>query len=291
MNFRDQETLILEHYMPGFTHLSEEEADQYWFEASPQTVYQTNMALQKLRGKGKNFLSMFEASRADICDFPDLLCYDIPYWEYQKHCIESWDNPDPEKTNRLRILMNIPCFHREIPAGYSCTFNDEWIRLFMNGQMVYGSLYSASHYILSKIEEAVNSWIEQCYPHQVQMDVHLDRSDDNCIQVSFDSNHIFNYQQTHKAKKECRRLYSALSEKLEQELNRQIPATYLIEFIDSDGSPQADFVFKNNQTLSLVCPVRFLEDFTRLTQSNHQLDFLVNRYVKQITSQLIELGF
>ena len=74
--------------------------------------------------KGKDHLTMNEPSRPerDICDFPDLLSYDIPYWQYQ----ESHDVAILEE-------METPKYIAKAPDKYVSKFYGDWVRLYVDG--------------------------------------------------------------------------------------------------------------------------------------------------------------
>ena len=82
-----------------------------------------------------------------------------------------------------------------------------------------------------------------------------------------------------------------LAPELNDYLNSQTPATYIIYGIDYDGAQTVDLICKNDQTLSLIRPATFMDDFLPKTQNPAYLDLMIRRYAKQAIDRLIELGF
>ncbi|MDG3085292.1 hypothetical protein P7F88_03905 [Vibrio hannami] len=293
---KKEKEAILERYLPGITRLPEEEADTRWRDASADITYKINSELQRLRGKGKDYLSVNELSRAErnICDYPDLLSYDVPHWRFQQYCIQSWENRDEAEEKRLTDAMEVPAFVRKAPEGYISEYKGEWIRLFVDKRFVYGNLYSAVHYIFDKVEEIVEQWIEQRYPYETQANSYLNQQEKPCpdtYRVEFTHNHPENHERAFAARAEFRKLYWKLLPELNAQLNRQAPATYRMDSTDYDGSPMTDFVCRNTSTLSLIRPKTFLDDFMALTRNPEELDFIANKYAKRVTNHLLSVGF
>lgn len=282
MDLEYKKQQILEAYFPGIASLNSDDADNVYLEASDVQKKEYIAECQKLYVKGKDHLTMNEPFRPerDICDFPDLLSYDIPYWQYQ----ESLDDA-------ILAEMETPKYIAKAPDKYISKFCGDWVRLYIDGTFYYGSLYTAMHFILSTVEENVNSWIEQRYPYQLQLNTYQCDNQKGYVSVEFATNNESNNKQSSRARCVMRDFLNDLSPELNDYLNAQTPATYIIYGVDYDGAPTVDLICKNNQTLSLIRPATFMDDFLPKTQNPAYLDLLARRYTKQAIDRLIKLGF
>ena len=273
---------ILEAYFPGISSLNDDDADNVYLDASDAQKHKYLAECQKLYVKGRDHLTMNEPLRPerDICDFPDLLSYDIPYWQYQ----ESHDDAILEE-------MKTPKYIAKAPDKYVSKFYGDWVRLYIDGIFYYGSLYTAMHFILLALEETVTSWIEQRYPYQLQLNTYQCENQKGCVSVEFATNNESNDKQSSRARSVMWDFLKELAPELNDYLNSQTPATYMIYGVDCEGAPTVDLICKNDQTLSLIRPATFMDDFLPKTQNPAYLDLMARRYVKQAIDRLSELGF
>jgi hypothetical protein len=286
---------IFERFIPQYKSLSQAEIEKVWDNASPQIIYELNSELQKLMGRGKDLITCNELGRADrhICEYPDLLSYDLPYWQFQEFCIQSGGIDRAEKREQLIDNMNVPKYIAKAPKEYFSKFQGDWIRLFYNDKLVYGSLYTAENYIFERVDELVELWIEQRYPYKLQMNTYITKGvtpGEFSYEAKFASNNEVNAEKAHESRMMYRKIYWKLLPQLSRELKKQAPATFLVEALDFEGFPHVDFVFRNAKTLSMVRPNTFIEDFELLRQNDTTLEFLANKYAKIATNYLLERG-
>ncbi|WP_228768492.1 hypothetical protein [Shewanella sp. TC10] len=290
------EQQILEKYIPGISLLNEEDKEKALGACSSLNIYQINAGKQKIRGKGQDYFSIHEPcrTRTSICDFADLLSYDTPHWQYQNHHFASGNEVDKERSEELADAMDVPKYYSTAPEEFISQYNGDWAGLFIENTFYYASLYSAVHFILNAIEKTVFSWIEQRYPYRIQMNSYLCQENtlrEPLYRVEFTTNNQTNNDCAHDARMAYRNFENSLRPKLNQYLNTQTPATYIIYGTDYNGNPTVDLICKNDNTLALIRPARFIEDFMPKTQSPEYLDFLSRKHTKQATDRLLDLGF
>lgn len=296
MELELKEQQILEKYIPGISTLNEEDKEKALDACSALTMYQINMGKQKVRGKGQDYLSIHEPcrTRRNICDFADLLSYDIPHWQYQNHHFTSGNQIDKRRSAELADAMDVPKYYSTTPKGFISQYNGEWAGLFIENTFYYATLYSAVHFILNAVEETVFAWIEQRYPYQMHMNSYLCQENargEPLYRVEFATNNQINNARAHDARMAYRDFENTLRPKLNLYLNAQTPATYIIYGTDYDSNPTVDLICKNDNTLALIRPARFVEDFMPKTQSPEHLNFLSRKHAKQATDRLLTLGF
>ncbi|WP_285163249.1 hypothetical protein [Shewanella goraebulensis] len=296
MGLEPKEQQILEMHIPSINQLSCEGLETALSALPAFTMYQINAEHQKIKGKGQDALSMHELCRAErnICDYPNLLSYDIPHWQYQDYHFKNFNDVDELKLQELSDAIEVPRYYSKSPVNYTSQYNGDWIRLFIDNKFYYGNLYSAVHFILNTVEEKVHNWLNQKYPHQIQMNSYLcqDKSyKEPMYTVEFTTNNVLNSNASGELLTAYRHFENALRPELNRLLNTQTPATYIIYNVDDNGCPTVDLICKNDQTLSLIRPGRFVEDFISKTQNPAYLDFLASRYAKQAIDKILALGF
>ncbi|GAA5645063.1 hypothetical protein [Vibrio proteolyticus] len=268
---------LYERYLPGYSESkSNEEKQRLWQQAAPETIYQLNSELQKLHGEGADFLSLSDPMRAQlgVSIWPDLLAMDIAFWREHQHWLMHNDIP-PTSFKRV----NDSSLNCKIPQNYINQYNGEHLRLYYQSQLVYGRLYSALHYILNHVKSAIDTWIEERYPYQLPSELYFPSDDEQPTrsQITYRRSDNFNYQSL---KRYFNQHYSSwLGEQylnwmleLNQQLNRQTAATYIVEYCDAHGSPCVDFICKNESTLRMIRPDHFVEDMLQMASSTHYLE-------------------
>ncbi|MCL1051875.1 hypothetical protein L2755_19920 [Shewanella abyssi] len=292
MDLELKEKLIFEKYIPGINKLNDDDMSDALRSSSEATMYQINAELQQSCGKGQDVLTMNELCRAErsICDYPDLLSYDIPHWQYQHHHFKNFNHVDEVRSEQLAAATEEPIYYSKAPEGYISQYNGEWMRLFIGNKFYYGNLYSAVHFILQLVETIVEGWITQRYPYQLQMNSYLCDTKTPCYTVDFTTSNDLNEAQSHKALALYYDFRNDLEPKLNKHLNKQTPATYIIYGVDYEGCPTVQLICKNDQTLSLIRPATFMQDFMPKTQNPAYLDYLASQYAKQATDTLLAHG-
>lgn len=277
-------THIFEKYLPGYEQASDKEQDALWDNASPQTIYELNTAIQRERGQGADQISMCELGREDeqMGDYTDLLSFDIVHWVSQQKHIYNTDYP----LDLIRDAQNLKVIHTT-PENYVSLYYGDWFRLFYRDEFTYGNLYSAVNYILDEVEERVEQWLEANYPYSIKMDVQAGEQPlSNPVTLTPD--HQGNRDKAVAIKVALRPYYQQYRKELNGRLNHEPVATYIIERLDEDGFPTVDFICHNDTTLRLVRPLRFVTDITRYQKSVELLDPLIDEYHTKVRIFLAE---
>ncbi|MGL6313865.1 hypothetical protein [Vibrio sp. WXL103] len=266
------------------------------YQQEPQLIYQAHAASQLELGEGRDRITLNEPRRpqTSILEWPNLLTLDIAYWNRQLHEINKLGQSDvaiggQDSEHGLNITA---------PDGYLNQLRGEWIRLFYYQRFVYGNLYSALHYIMYKALVEVAAWLHARYPfqflsrHQLLPHDGAKLASESALhqegQFSYESlkayfiSHYSEWINAH---------YFELIEELNTHLNQQTPATYVIEYLNSQGLPCVDFVCKNQQAMRLVRTEYFVEDMLSMKCDSQYLDFKIQQLAAKIENEIRSLGW
>lgn len=260
---------------------------------APESTYRSHAEYQLRCGEGSDLLSLTEPKRAatSLAQWPDLLSFDIAYWnDQQAEIIRLGHNHAP-----IVLQQHRPGFIASLPEGYLNQFRGEWIRLYYHNRFVYGNLYSAQHYIMFKALVAVAAWLNSRYPHQLQRDSQL-LAHDRCSNEAFHRESHFGYESIKNYFiSHCSDWISAhyfdLSCELNTQLNQQTPATFIIEYLNSHGLPCVDFVCKNQTALRMVRPANFVEDMQSMVTDAQYLQFKIQQMAAKIAREIRSVGW
>ena len=284
------EERLYDYYLPGYSLAhSESERQRLWEQACPETIYQLNAELQLLRGEGADKLSFTRPQRkmpTALRQWSNLLTLDIAHWHQQQpwsvspHLIHS----EPSSAHS-RPFSPTSRMMSAVPPHYINLYDGEPIRLFYHSYFVYGQLYSALHYILQHAKQALEAWVATRYPYDLLKDLHPEQ---------FDSLHDHDALKTyfhHQYAEWFAEQYLNAMFTLNEHLNLQTAATYIIEYTDQNGCPCVDFICKNNTALSMVRPSHFVEDMQQMANSAQYLDFEVQQLAAEIEKHCREQGW
>jgi hypothetical protein len=227
---------------------------------------------------------MCELGREDeqMGDYTDLLSYDIVHWASQQKHIHNTDYP----LDLARDAQNLNVI-QTTPENYVSLYYGDWFRLFYRDKFTYGNLYSAVNFILDEVEERVEQWLEANYPYSIKMEVQPgEQADSNNVTLTPD--HQGNRDKAVAIKVALLPHYQEYRKELNERLNHDPVATYIIESLDEEGFPTVDFICHNDTTLRLVRPLRFVTDMTRYQKPVELLDSLIDEYHTKVRIFLAE---
>lgn len=266
------------------------------YQQDAKLTYQSHAASQIELGEGQDRITLNEPRRpqTSIVEWPNLLTFDIAYWNRQLHEINKLGRRDGVigfEASKYALNMTAPnCYVNQLRG--------EWIRLFYRQRFVYGNLYSALHYIMYKAFVEVAAWLHARYPFQFLSSHQLlphngatlagERALHQEGQFSYESlkayfiSHYSEWINAH---------YFELIDELNIHLNQQTPATYVIEYLNSHGLPCVDFVCKNQQAMRLVRAEYFVEDMLSMRCDSQYLDFKIQQLAAKIENEIRLLGW
>ncbi|MBY5944388.1 hypothetical protein [Photobacterium rosenbergii] len=272
---------------------AEEGRQRQMYLEDPYALYLSHAALQLERGEGKDLITLQEPRRKanTLARWPDLLSFDIAYWSDQQSQIFQLGR----ETCSPPIQQHTPGSKPIIPGGYINELRGEWIRLFYNGRLVYGNLYSALHYIINWAQVAVETWLNRRFPFQLQRDsqllphsaaghqaYHKENFYNDQLVKTYLANHYHDWLNEH--------LFDFTFE-LNQYLDQQTPATYVIEYKNAKGLPCIDFVCKNQHAMRLVRPAHFVEDIQNMICDSRYLEHKAQELAARIENEIRALGW
>lgn len=259
----------------------------------PYALYLSHAAQQLESGEGDDLISLTDPRRtaSSFVHWPDLLSFDIAYWNDQQAPIMQLGRNQSQFTAQ----QNNPSYIPTPPDAYINKFRGEWIRLYYHDHFVYGNLYSALHYIINRALVAVKTWLDRRFPFQLQRDSQQlpHNADENRAyhkENHFSDELVKSYFLSHYSDWINAHLFE-LTVELNHHLNHQTPATYVIEYENAKGLPCVDFVCKNQHALRLIRPAHFVEDMQHMIGDVRYLESKVQELAAKIENEIHALGW
>ena len=268
--------------------------DTSLYASDPSSTYEMHANTQLECGEGSDLISLHEPRRTGqaIGQWPDLLSFDIAYWialrKELNAITRSSNNDDYEH-------LYDPRFIQGVPNEYQNQLRGEWIRLYYNNRFAYGNLYSAAHFVMFKALLQVTAWQNSRFPFQLQQDSHFLPHDAHGYEALHRESY-FNYESI-KAYfgSHCSdwlsEHYLDFFTDLNDQLNQQTPATFVLEYLNSKGLPCVDFICKNEQSMRMVRPAHFVEDIQHMKGDPNYLDFKAQQLAAKIANEIRSMGF
>ncbi|WP_261836649.1 hypothetical protein [Vibrio ishigakensis] len=259
------EQQLYDRYLPGYTDAhSEDERQRLWFLASPQARYKIHRGLQQRHCEGDDCIRFRDQERAELgpVAWPDLLSLDVALWKSRQ-----W-NPDffgLESSETPITKQSVSANNK--PDSYINSYSGERMQLFYESRFVYARIYSAAHYVLMHAKLLAEQWSQERFRHHLPIELYTPSTNERSFTTS-----LVNINGYQSLRKHFLQDFSDWSEsqqfnwliKLNDELNKQTAAAYIIEYEDDDGIPWIDFVCKNDSALNLIRPAHFVEDIQRI---------------------------
>nr|WP_086938216.1 hypothetical protein [Thaumasiovibrio occultus] len=291
---------LYQRYLPAMLQAKHEaEKQQLWQRAGPEVRYYIDSEVQKRCGEGADKLTMNSHATLQPITWPDLLTMDVAYWQQrqwrpqqqpaasreQLSPLTSSSTSTSTSTSQSRLLASVPPDYINLYVG-------EPIRLFYHSRLVYGHLYSALHYIVLHAEHMVQRWSQAHFPYQWPHEFYAAPTERVPPTVSLSDGHdwIKPYFLAHCEQWLQTQHFDWLLE-LNQALNQQTAAAYVIEYQDDKGFPWVDFVCKNEDALRLVRPDHFAEDIDHIAASPDYLSHHVQQFAAQLEKQCRDVGW
>ncbi|KHT63545.1 hypothetical protein RJ45_11370 [Photobacterium gaetbulicola] len=245
------EEAVYEHFLPGyFNEQNDSVRNDLWWNASDEVIASLLTYLQQFRGTGDDCISVLDLCRegGNFTAWPDLLSYDIAYWELNSYLEEQSYDKHAEK---LEKKTRIPKAIAQIPAGYTSEYCDTEIQLIYKGKLYNGSISSALHYIEQQATKQISEWAAH-FP-----------SDQRTINLAW----LDSTQARH--------------DFLKEQLEALGPITFVLEHQTQGQLPEVRFILANNQTMRSIRPEHFVQDVKSMQRETPAvLDSLVAVVVK-----------
>lgn len=280
---------LYDRYLPGYTDAhSEDERQRLWFQASAQARYKIHRGLQQQYCEGDDCIRFRNHDRAELgpVDWPDLLSLDVALWKARQ-----W-NPSPSRQEEPISKQTVST--QTTPANYINSYDGERMQLFYDSRFVYARIFTAAHYVLMHAKLLSDHWSNERFPHHLPTELYTPPTSER----SFSSS-LINLDGYQSLRKHFLQDFSDWSEsqhfnwliELNEEMNKQTAAAYIIEYEDDDGIPWVDFVCKNESALNLVRPAHFIEDIRRIASDNHYIEHQALKLASRIEDECRHKGW
>ncbi|GAM64018.1 hypothetical protein JCM19232_3294 [Vibrio ishigakensis] len=168
------------------------------------------------------------------------------------------------------------------------------MQLFYDSRFVYARIYTAAHYVLMHAKLLADHWSKERFPHHLPTELYTPPTSERSFSTS-----LINLDGYQSLRKHFLQDFSDWSEsqhfnwlvELNEEMNKQTAAAYIIEYEDDDGIPWVDFVCKNESALNLVRPAHFVEDIRRITTDNHYIEHQALKLASKIEDECRHKGW
>lgn len=248
------------------------EAAETWRNLSLQQLNDINPADLIISGIGDDFLYLNESMKEGVTllDFDTLYDYDFDDFLFQ----EEWRHTD------LKDYVS---------PGYFPLFHSRWIRLVMDGEFVYGNLFSTAGYVMGEVAEVGDDRLDELIPSSyVAGPNHGERTDRGVV---WDRQLDANGQEPQL--QELRRRWYQYQQDAELALQKELANDPSAAFIQRDpsivpGEINVNFVIHNEKAMRNIRWRSFLKDLRTIEGDSNSIANLIKRETESALSFINE---